>query len=135
MSKIAVDTNVLIFLYDEANAIRKEIAERIVLQTPVISSQVVSEFLNVTKRLLKIPKQDIVHKCIQLMENCLLENITLITIKNAEMLIGKYDFQLFDSLIVAAALQAGCTTLYSEDMQHGLVVEKSLTIINPFLSS
>ena len=62
MSKIAVDTNVLIFLYDEANAIRKEIAERIVLQTPVISSQVVSEFLNVTKRLLKIPKQDIVHK-------------------------------------------------------------------------
>ena len=54
----------------------------------------------------------------------MLENITLGTIKNAEIFIGKYDFQLFDSLTVAAALQAGCNTLYSVDMKHGLVVEK-----------
>lgn len=40
----------------------------------------------------------------------------------------------WDSLIVAAALDAGCTTLYSEDMQHGQIFERCITIVNPFLS-
>lgn len=39
---------------------------------------------------------------------------------------------IFDSMIVASALLAGCDTLYSEDMHHGLVVENRLTIVNPF---
>lgn len=42
-------------------------------------------------------------------------------------------FQPFDAKIVAAALETGCTILYSEDMQHKFVVHKSLTIINPFI--
>ncbi len=41
-------------------------------------------------------------------------------------------FSYWDSMIVAAALDAGCTTLYSEDMQHGQRVEGQLTIVNPF---
>jgi predicted nucleic acid-binding protein len=40
-------------------------------------------------------------------------------------------FSYWDSLIVAAALDAGCTTLYSEDMQHGRVLHGQLTIVNP----
>ena len=44
----------------------------------------------------------------------------------------KYRLQLFDSMIVAAALKAGCTTFYSEDMQDGQIIEKTLTIKNPF---
>jgi predicted nucleic acid-binding protein len=35
-------------------------------------------------------------------------------------------------LIIAAALEAGCATLYSEDLQHGQVIDQRLTIINPF---
>jgi predicted nucleic acid-binding protein len=42
------------------------------------------------------------------------------------------DFSYWDSLIVAAALDAGCTTLFSEDMQHGRVLRGQLTIVNPF---
>ncbi|MBX2966861.1 MAG: hypothetical protein KF845_11995 [Cyclobacteriaceae bacterium] len=45
----------------------------------------------------------------------------------------QYDFQYFDSVIVASVLEAGCDTLYSENMQHGLVVDNSLRIINPFV--
>jgi predicted nucleic acid-binding protein len=41
-------------------------------------------------------------------------------------------FRYWDSLIVAAALDAGCSTLYSEDMQHRQVVQGQLTILNPF---
>jgi predicted nucleic acid-binding protein len=54
------------------------------------------------------------------------------TLEKALFLINRYDFQLFDSLIVASSLQAGCTILYSEDMQHNLLVENQLRIINPF---
>lgn len=41
----------------------------------------------------------------------------------------------WDSLIVAAALDAGCTTLYSEDMQHGQRIADQLTIVNPLLTT
>lgn len=44
----------------------------------------------------------------------------------------RYQFGWYDSIIVASALDAGCTLLYSEDMNHGLVVEGTLQIVNPF---
>ncbi len=46
----------------------------------------------------------------------------------------RYGFSYYDSLIVAAAREADCARLYSEDLQHGQVLESGLTIINPFLS-
>jgi len=52
----------------------------------------------------------------------------------AQRLVGKYDFQIFDGIIVAAALEADCDILYSEDMQDGQVIENTLKIKNPFLS-
>ncbi|MBB6250115.1 hypothetical protein [Nitrospirillum iridis] len=39
---------------------------------------------------------------------------------------------LYDAMIVSAALQAGCDTLWSEDMQHGLLIVDRLRIVNPF---
>jgi predicted nucleic acid-binding protein len=45
----------------------------------------------------------------------------------------KYGYSIFDSLIIAAALELGCNTLYTEDMQHGQVIEGTLKITNPFL--
>ncbi len=50
----------------------------------------------------------------------------------ASRLRQNYRFSYWDSHVVAAALDGGCTKLYSEDMQHGLVVENILTIQNPF---
>jgi predicted nucleic acid-binding protein len=44
----------------------------------------------------------------------------------------RYRFSFYDSLIIATALEASCTTLYSEDMQHGQLIENKLLIINPF---
>jgi predicted nucleic acid-binding protein len=51
----------------------------------------------------------------------------------ARELVVRYDFQVFDSIVIASALQAGCEILYSEDFQHYFVVENQLTIINPYL--
>jgi predicted nucleic acid-binding protein len=67
------------------------------------------------------------------MIDCVCEPVSGSTIENARKLTARYDFQLFDSIIVAGALEANCSILYSEDMQHGLLVENKLEIVNPFL--
>ena len=45
----------------------------------------------------------------------------------------KYQYSFYDSLIIASALENECSILYSEDLQHNQKIEKSLTIINPFI--
>jgi len=51
---------------------------------------------------------------------------------NMYPLLKKYDFQIFDSFIVASALEYNCDILYTEDLQHMLIVEDKLRIINPY---
>ncbi len=131
-TKIALDSNILVYLYDDDNEHKRNICELLIVDKPTISSQVISEFLNVTKRLLKLPKIEILEKANRLFSKCELIPMSQETLEKALFLINRYDFQLFDSLIVASSLQAGCTVLYSEDMQHNLLVENQLKIINPF---
>jgi predicted nucleic acid-binding protein len=50
------------------------------------------------------------------------------------MLAERYGFSTYDAMIVASALHAGCDTLWSEDMQDGMVIEENLRIVNPFLA-
>lgn len=133
-NNIALDTNVLIYIIDNSNSNKHEIAKELLLSNPMISSQVVSEFINVTKRLLQKPKLEVLGKCIEWLHYGKIKFVSLDTMELAKELINKYDFQIFDSLIVASALETNCKILYTEDMQHGLIVEKKLTIINPFLT-
>ena len=133
MSKIALDTNVLMFLYNDEFIAKRSVAENLVFANPIIPAQVVSEFLNVSKRLLQIPKLDTLVKCNKALKNCTIVPTTQIVLNHAEKLITRYDLQLFDAIIVASAIEANCTILYSEDMQHGFVIEGTLTIINPFI--
>lgn len=130
--KIALDTNILVYLYDDDNEHKRKISELLVVDKPIVSSQIISEFLNVTKRLLKLPKTEIL-KANTLLSKCEVISTNQQTLKKSLLLIHRYYFQLFDSLIVASALQAGCTILYSEDLHHNLLVENRLRIINPFI--
>ena len=133
MTKCAVDTNILVYLYDASDDRKRQISESLLITSPVVSSQVISEFLNTAKRTLKLPKNEILTKAIQLFNKCEIIPINQTTLEKALVLIQRYDFQLFDSLIVASALQAGCTFLYSEDLQHNQFIDNRLRIINPFL--
>jgi predicted nucleic acid-binding protein len=58
--------------------------------------------------------------------------LTLEVHKRGLFLHDKYLLQFYDALMLAAALEAGCTTFYSEDMQDGQVIENTMTIKNPF---
>ena len=53
---------------------------------------------------------------------------------NVALVAQRFGFSYYDSLIVAAAQEAGCDTVYSEDLQHGQVVGPGLTVVNPFLA-
>ena len=59
-------------------------------------------------------------------------SLDLLVVKNASRLRQQYSFSFWDSLIIASALEAGVTLLYSEDMQDGILVARTLEIINLF---
>jgi predicted nucleic acid-binding protein len=59
--------------------------------------------------------------------------LTLRTVEHSLRIKDKYHYSWWDSLILASALENFCSVLYSEDLQHGQVVEKSLKIVNPFI--
>ncbi|GBU21009.1 hypothetical protein R80B4_00896 [Fibrobacteres bacterium R8-0-B4] len=132
MSDIALDTNILLYRHNRPYDVQRTIVDKFLDETPVISSQVISEYLNVMQRRFKVEKRKLIRACAIWLQDCYVHPVTDSTIELADTLINRYDFQLFDGIIVASALEFGCGILYSEDMHDGLIVEKKLTIVNPF---
>jgi len=133
MSKIAIDSNILIYNHSMDHENKRLIARDFFKENPVVSSQVISEYLNVMKRIFKMQKLELMQLCSLWLEKCYVQPVILSTIKLAQDLVSKYDFQMFDGIIVAAALEADCDILYSEDMQNGQIIEDMLKIVNPFI--
>lgn len=64
---------------------------------------------------------------------CTVEPLTANTHDRGIEICERYKFSFYDSLIVAAALIVDAKILYSEDLQHGQVIDRQLRIVNPFL--
>ena len=133
MSRIALDSNILIYNHSLDHNEKRLIARNFFNENPIVSSQVISEYLNVMKRNFKMQKLELMQLCSLWLEKCSVQPVILSTIKLAKDLVGKYDFQVFDGIIIAAALEADCSILYSEDMQNGQIIEDKLKIVNPFI--
>jgi len=126
-----VDSNIILYLLDK-DSDKKEKAEKIIASSPFLNSQVLVEVGNVCKRKFGYSKYDILNIWSDLINDCICVNIEETTMKYAIDLIKRYDFQLFDSIVIASALETNCSILFSEDMQDGMILEGKLTIINPF---
>lgn len=98
----------------------------------VISTQVITETCAVLKRKTKITNEDILELVKEFQEQCEIINLTTIEIKMACQLRQNYYFSYWDSLMIATALKSQARVLYSEDMQHGLLIDNRLTVSNPF---
>ena len=133
MNKFALDTNILIYSHNENALDKQNIARDLIVRSPVICSQALAEYISVLRRVLKIPKEFVISACMPNLKHCQIKVVDIATLQTAERLIQRYDFQLFDAVIVASALETGCNTLYSEDMQHNMRIDRKLSIINPFL--
>ena len=133
MTKIAIDTNILIYGHDKSCEHKQDIARTLIVKSPVVSTQVVSEYINVLRRIMPFPKENLLELCFQTLENCIIKPVDISTLKQAKHIIHHYDLQIFDSIIVASAIESGCEILFPEDMQHNLNIDNQLKIINPFL--
>ncbi|GHT62551.1 ribonuclease VapC [Bacteroidia bacterium] len=133
MSKFALDTNILIYSHDENATEKQNMARSLIVRSPIVSTQVVSEYLNVLKRITRLPKEKIFNVCLPNLKYCDIHCVNIATLQLAERFIHRYDFQIFDAIIVASAVKSGCQILYSEDMQHNMIIEGKITISNPFL--
>ena len=131
-----LDTNVLIYMFDETDARKRGQAETLVSEslasgTGCISFQVVQETLNVLIRRLGVGPGDTRRVLDDVLVPLWQINPTTELYQTSISLQDRYGFSIYDSLIVAGALEAGCRRLYSEDLQHGQRVQQ-LTIFNPF---
>ena len=100
----------------------------------VISTQVIREFTTVmtgSKGNQSIDQVEVhVEDMIGVAEMVVEEDLKLI--RKAFEIHRKYKFGFYDSLIISAALFSDCAFLLSEDMNHGQVIDGTLTIVNPF---
>ncbi len=133
-AKIFADTNVAIYALD-ADPAKRQTALGILDLRPLISTQVVNEYLNVLlvkRRLDRMAAHELARA---LMAACDVVSVTP-AITDLAMNIGeRFRIGHWDSLIVAAALAADCNTLYSEDLQNGQTFDGRLTAMNPFAVS
>ena len=126
------DTNVLLYLLSEDSR-KADRAEAIMLKGGMINVQVLNEFSSVASRKLKMTYAEIRDTLRIVRAICQTQAVTIDTHELGLDIAERFGFSLYDSMIVSAALQSGCTVLYSEDMQHGQIIEGQLRITNPFL--
>lgn len=125
------DTNVLIYMIGDDP--RATIAESLLDEGGVVSVQVLNEFVSVGRRRLGMT-WDEVHEALAAIR-VLCPEVVPVTIETHEAALeiaSRSGYQIYDALIIAAALQAGCGVLYSEDLQSGQVIDSRLEILNPF---
>jgi len=97
-----------------------------------ISVQVLNELANVSRRKMRMSWAD-THALLDLLRGLLtVHPFGLETHEAGLRLAERYGFSIYDAMIVASALHAGCDTLWSEDMQHGMMPDEGLRIVNPF---
>ena len=130
---VFLDTNILVYATDERDA-RGRIAVSIIAQGGVISVQVLNEFASVMRRKLHWGWPEIEATLAALRHFCPAPRpVDVRTHERALSIAGQTGYAIFDSLLVASALIAGCTALLTEGMQHGRVIDGRLTIRNPFV--
>jgi predicted nucleic acid-binding protein len=134
-ASIFFDTNILVYAIVQDDP-RSSRAEELIVEGGTVSVQVLNEFVAVARRKTNMPWDEVqfaIFNIIRLCPDPL--PITVDTHQEALAIAEKYGYKIYDALIVASALEARCAILYSEDMQDGRVIEKRLTIRNPFSRS
>lgn len=126
-----LDSNVLIYAFTTDE--RAGAALDLLQARPTISVQGLNEFANVARRKLGMNWQELREAVSALRVFCpTIVPIDLAIHDEALRIAERYGYAMFDALVVASALAADADTLWSEDMQHGMVVDGRLRIASPF---
>jgi predicted nucleic acid-binding protein len=125
------DTSVLLYLLSSESE-KADRVEGLLAVSGVISVQVLNEFASVAIRKLTMSWADVREILGTVRSICRTEPLTADDHDRAGEVMERYKFSFYDSVIVASALRAGCKILYTEDLQHGQLIERQLKIVNPF---
>lgn len=134
-SKAFIDTNILVYAADGSDIVKRDTARGLIAELTdsgraVISTQVMQEFFNVAVKKLQMSK----NAALEIMKTLYtVETIstTRETVLQAIDFSINYQYSIWDSLILAAAIDAGCRIVYSEDLNDGQIIE-GVEIKNPF---
>lgn len=134
MSKIFIDTNILVYSIDQKNSEKKEKARKtlkniVKSHQPVISTQVIKEFYIVATKKLKADSI-IVKNIIHDFHNMEIVNNDLDLIEQAIDISVISQLSFWDSLIIAAAEKANCEFIFSEDLNDGQTY-RGVMVMNP----
>jgi predicted nucleic acid-binding protein len=131
--KTFLDTNIVVYLFSGDEPEKRAAALTLIEQNNiVVSTQVLSELANTLSRKFGLSFDVVAQAVAEVRDACTVVPVMPDTITQALTLAQKYKYSYYDSLILAAALSAGCETLVTEDMQHAQLIEDVLTIRNPF---
>jgi predicted nucleic acid-binding protein len=129
---LTFDTNVAIYAFTDTGA-KAEAARVVIERADFISVQVLNEFTNAVRRKQNRPWSEIraavdrlrraVPKIISIDETAHLEAVRLVE---------RYQIGFYDALMLGVALLAGGRTFYSEDLQHGMTIDETIRVVNPF---
>jgi predicted nucleic acid-binding protein len=125
------DTNVLVYLAS-GDTVKADLAEAAIASGGSISVQILNELTNVARRKMKM-SWDETHALLNTLRSLL--TVYPVTVESHETGLGiaeRFGLPIYDAMIAASAIHAGCDTLWSEDMQHGLKLDHGLRIVNPF---
>lgn len=131
-ARIFLDTNIALYTMGQDTS-KRLIARELVAKLPFVSAQVVNGCVNVCLRKLNFSRERAYAFADLLMQKANVLPVDESVIRKSAELALRYQLSNWDALIVAAALLADCDTLYSEDMQHGQLIDERLRILNPFV--
>lgn len=131
--KVFLDTNVLIYCYTGTEPTKNAAALAVANSSNVcISTQVLQELANTLSRKFKKSWAEIELVIDEVCQNFHVHRNSEQTVRGAARLAGRYGFSFYDSLILAAAIEVGCETVFSEDLQDGQVIDGKMSVLNPF---
>lgn len=125
------DTNVVLYLLS-ADTAKADRAETLLAEGGVVSVQVLNEVASVARRKLAMTWSDVNDILAQVRAVCRVEALTVNTHTRGIGLAERLNLSIYDAMILASALGAGCSVIYTEDLQNGQEIEGELTIRNPF---
>jgi len=132
---VFLDSNILIYCYTTTEPDKQQKAFQVIDNNPqlFVSTQVLQEFCNVAYKKFSPQGVDLEAALSEIESMVSIHDNNIDTVRKANAIKNKYGYSFYDSLIISAALECGCNTLYSEDMQHSQTIENRLKIVNPFI--
>jgi predicted nucleic acid-binding protein len=126
-----LDTGVLVYAFTTDR--RAGAAQALLERGCLVSVQGLNEFANVARRRLGMSWRELREALAAIRSLCpAVLPLDLATHDEALRVAERHGHSIFDALMIAAALRAKCGTLWSEDMQDGMVIDGRLRIVDPF---